>query len=58
MADTVKMVQECPILDKRRFITAKIFVAVRLVKVIVFYLGLRILKLGLLCVSLFKDHKL
>lgn len=34
MADTVKMIHKCPILDKHYSITAKIFVSVRLVKVI------------------------
>lgn len=51
-------VHECPLLDKHFAITAKVFTAARLVKVVMFYLALKILKLGLLCVPLFKDHKL
>lgn len=33
MADTVKMLHECPIFDKNHSITVKIFIAVTLVKV-------------------------
>lgn len=56
MANTIKIVHKYLVFDEHYSVIAKIFITIILIKVIIFYLGLGILKLCLLYISLFKDH--